>query len=76
MNVKKPHIQKIPKKSEIDNLVSLNNKKDYVALEKESRILLNQYPHNANIQNLCGAALAGQSFFEESIRVFLKALWN
>ena len=74
MNVMKPHIQKIPKKSEIDNLVSLNNKKDYVGLEKESRILLNQYPHNANIQNLYGAALAGQSFFEESIRVFLKAL--
>ena len=40
MNVKKPHIQKIPKKSEIDNLVSLNNKKDYESTKSGSMLYL------------------------------------
>lgn len=74
MNVKKPYIKKNPSKSEINKLLVLYKKKDFQSLEKQSRDLLKNFPSNSHIQNLLGTALAGQSLFNESIKIFFKAL--
>ena len=70
----KPHIKKKPTKFEVDKLVELHTRQDFVSLEKYCRSLLEEYPNHHEVQNWFGVALAGQELYEESLNVFFKAL--
>ena len=67
-------MQKKPDKSQIENLKFLHVQQDFLALEQESRLILENYPNNSDVQNFLGAALAGQEFFDDSLVVFFKAV--
>ncbi|SVE44778.1 uncharacterized protein METZ01_LOCUS497632, partial [marine metagenome] len=70
----KPHIKKKPTKFEVDKLVELHTRQDFISLEKYCRSLLEEYPNHHEVQNWFGVALAGQELYEESLNVFFKAL--
>tara|TARA_B100001123_G_scaffold129432_1_gene150365 strand:+ start:3973 stop:5556 length:1584 start_codon:yes stop_codon:yes gene_type:complete len=70
----KPHIEKKPTKFEIDQLIKLHEKRDFIGLEKDSRTLLDEYPNHHEVQNLFGVALAGQELYEDSLKIFFKAI--
>ena len=66
----KPHIEKKPTKFEIDQIIKLHEKRDFIGLEKDSRTLLDEYPNHHEVQNLFGVALAGQELYEDSLKIF------
>ena len=67
-------MQKKPDKSQIENLKFLHVQQDFLALEQESRLILENYPNNSDVQNFLGAALAGQVIYDDTLVVLIKAV--
>ena len=68
------HKQKKPDKTEIARLNELHGLKDFSRLEEESRILLDLYRNNPEVQNFLGAALSGQGLYHDAFVYFFKAV--